>query len=491
MDRGQPLILLALACWGGPGVAPSQVDLAEQLGTGRIPRAELAPVPGPASPYPGYTVQPVSLQVYADWRASAALWLPEGEGPFPAVLVAHGHFGEGKSSGEAQAPAHALAANGYVVLAVDTPGVEEGARHDRQLHFDIGQHHRHLLASMGTSSMAVQLEHLQAGLDYLESLPQVDTSKIGATGASGGAVQSLYLMHVDERVQAAALASFVPMPSEARAGGCACDAVPGWPGPDPSLLAATPRPTLWMSEVQQERPAGLPRGADFQVIEGPHGYEPAMIQAALDFFEDELGGGSELPASIPYSPPEQLRSQDIGRAGFADLVAGLRSATPPRQDLAYDYTLDCSGKGERVLLLGGGEQDREALAGFEVCALDVPLTPVDLAESLIREQPALDGVAGALLKAHAKERPVAVYAVRGWGLAAERAGLAYLLRDPLVGVPDWREGDPAWIHGPGVWSSADLYPSASAVSSEPGPLLESIRPVARPPRPAEDLQPPP
>ncbi len=483
MDRGQPLILLALACAGAPEVAPSPVDLARQLGMGRIPRAALDPIPGATSPYPGYTVQPVSLQVYEGWRASTALWMPEGSGPFPAVVVAHGHFGEGKSSGEAQAPAHALAANGYVVLAVDTPGVEEGARHDRQLHFDIGQHHRHLLASVGTSAMAVQLEHLQAGLDYLESLAQVDASKIGVTGASGGAVQSLYLMHVDPRPRAAALASFVPMPREARAGGCACDAVPGWPGPDPALLAATPRPTLWMSEVQQERPSGLPRSARFQVIEGPHGYEPPMIQATLDFFEDHLGGGDELPSSIPYSPPEQLRSGDIGPAGFRDLVAGLESPRPPRRDVALDYTLECSGKGDKVLLLGGEEQDRQALDGLQVCELEVPLTPVDLAEALIREQPALDGVAGALLKAQAKERPLAIYAVRGWGLAAERAGLDYQLRDPLSGPPDWREGDPAWIHAPGVWSS-ELYPSASAISSEPGPLLESLLDATRP-RPEE------
>ena len=446
---------------------------------------------GAASPYEGYNVWPLSLAVYADYRVSGALWLPDGPGPYPAVLVTHGHFGEGKSSGEVQGPAHALAANGYVVLAIDTPGVEEAARWDRQIHFDLGAPQRHLLAAAGTSAMAVQLEHLQAGLDYLESLPQVDAQRIGVTGASGGAVQSLYLSLVDPRPKAAVLASFVPMPREARAGGCACDGVHGWPGPDAALLAATSIPTLWLSEVQQDRPQGLPRKAEFQVVEGPHGYEPPMIGQALDFFSDELGGGDELPAQIPHTPGEALRSVSVGKARFADLVGGLEVEAGPRQEHAYEYTLDCFGEGEPVLLLLGGEAaDREALeAGFRVCAVDVPLTPVDLSESLITERWALDGMANALAKAHQRERAVGIYAVRGWGLVAERAELPYVLRDPILGLDDLRKTDPPWVSAPSTWWS-ELYPSAQAISSEPGPLRERLL-LATQPRPEGDPPSPP
>ena len=41
------------------------------------------------------------------------------------------------------------------------------------------------------------------GVDLLESLPQVDASRIGAVGHSLGAIESLYLAAFDERVQVA------------------------------------------------------------------------------------------------------------------------------------------------------------------------------------------------------------------------------------------------------------------------------------------------
>jgi hypothetical protein len=98
-------LLILLAC-GGPTVSPADPQrLRDALGLGVIPRAPLAPIEGAATVVDGVRVIPVSLQLYAGLRVSAALWLPPGEGPFDAALVAHGHFGEGKTAGESQAPA--------------------------------------------------------------------------------------------------------------------------------------------------------------------------------------------------------------------------------------------------------------------------------------------------------------------------------------------------------------------------------------------------
>ena len=448
--------------------------MGEAAGLGVIARAATEPVPGTPIPYEGYRVVPLTVQVYPGFRVSGALWEPEGEGPRPAVIVAHGHFGQGKSSGEVQGPAHALAANGYLVLALDTPGVEEGYREDRWIHLSEGAHNRHLLASAGTSAMALQLEGLQAGLDLLE---ERGATKIGATGASGGAVQSFYLSFVDARVDAVALASYVPMPHEARAGGCTCDALPGWPGPDAGLVAASPRPTLWMSELEQPAPEGLPRSGRFEAIPGPHGYSDEMVAEMLDFFGDELGGGTRLVTGV-HTGQGPLTSEDVGAAGIPDLVRDLEVGWLRNKPVdAADYTLSCSGRGPTLVLLGEVDVDAVRAAGFEACRVDVPLTEVDHAEALITRTPALDAVAGGVRKAYDKQGAVGVIAHRGWGLAAERASLPYAWLDPLEELDQVVATDPLWVHTPGMW-----WNPRGVRALAKGTELEALLPVFAPDR---------
>ena len=157
----------------------------EALGMGPMTRTNLDPILGESLDYEHYTVQPLSLQVFPDFRISGALFEPKSKTPHAAFLMAHGHFGEGKSAGESQTPAHALATRGYIVLALDTPGVEEGDKPERQIHFDEGRANRQRLEQAGSSAMALQLHGLQAGIDYLEDKKESPWIAVG--GASGGA----------------------------------------------------------------------------------------------------------------------------------------------------------------------------------------------------------------------------------------------------------------------------------------------------------------
>jgi dienelactone hydrolase len=306
-------LLILLAC-GDSDVTPADpARLRAALGLGVIPRAPLAPIEGAATVVDGVRVIPVSLQLYEGLRVSAALWLPPGDGPFHAALVAHGHFGEGKTAGESQAPAFALARAGYAALAVDTLGVEEGDLPGRRLHFEGGAHNRALLAAGGTSAMATQIEGLQAGVQYLQG--RGDIHQIVVIGASGGAVQAHYLSVLDQNIVGAVLAAYVPTPREARAGGCACDGVPGWPGPDPSLTAALTQPSLWLTELDQAAPEGLPRRAEHQAHVGPHSYTTPMIAATLAFLGEQLGGADAADLTqLPQLSGEALRSTDVGPA---------------------------------------------------------------------------------------------------------------------------------------------------------------------------------
>src|SRR5690606_40019017 len=64
----------------------------------------------------GYTIQNIYFQTLPGVYATANLFVPEGEGPFPAVVGMHGHWPEGKLAERVQAVGHTLAKNGYVCI---------------------------------------------------------------------------------------------------------------------------------------------------------------------------------------------------------------------------------------------------------------------------------------------------------------------------------------------------------------------------------------
>lgn len=453
------MIALLLACTSEPAIDAAPVGkVAEHAGMDGWVRASVDPVEGEVVGYIGYSVRPVSLQVFEGYRVSAALWLPAGE-VHGGVLMAHGHFGQGKSSGEAQGPAHLFARNGYAVLAVDTPGVEEGARPDRAIHFDEGAANRALLWSHDSSAMAVQLHGLQAGLDYLQGYSE----ELVVAGSSGGAVQALYLLFVDPRPKAAVLASMVPVPREARASGCACDVLPGWEGPDPSLVAAIPKPVLWMTEVAGSgAPTGLPRTGSYEVHPGGHGFEADMQRSALAFLHEHLGGNQHF-VEVAHTPEAALASKGVGTVGLAELAAGLPGTRQVTAGTAPGLTLACTGEGPRVLTLGADEGDKAALVGFEQCAVDLQADPLGPTVGLVLNTSYAMGMAEAVATAGGP-----IYAVGPWAVVAALSGQVYVARDPM-GAPD--HSAPAWAVHPGL---DPTYPTALAVGSDPAVLALAL-----------------
>ena len=429
----------------------------------------------------GFTVRPVRFNLRPGFAISGALWVPE-KASKTGVLVAHGHYGQGKSSPEAQEISHRLAAQGHLVLAVDTPGVEEWDVQGRQIHFDEGAHNRAFLAAGGSSAMALQLAVLRRGVDVLE---QMGATRIAAAGASGGAVQALYLQLTDDRVVASALASPPRVPREARAGGCACDQIPGWPGPDPHLLAAVQGPVLWMSEVKQERPAGLPPAAEFVVMEGPHSFTAAMQRRALAFIERALdgAGGSFLKTTpqldLSTGPLPAQWSQII------DLPLPAPVARIPQPSDAVAHTQECTGSGPTVVAGGTDAADVAAMVaqGLRVCrvslmtASGVDWDPVDLAESIALGKPLIDRVAGALHTAAVREKAVGVWGSRGYGLAAAGVGLPFVVRDPLTTIHQVDpKTDAPWVHFPGAWwgGVGEILGKAVAVDHDRSVLAKAL-----------------
>jgi hypothetical protein len=148
----------------------------------------------------GYRVKNIAFQSLPGAYATANLFIPDGEGPFPAVIVMLGHWEEGKLAG--QSIGHALAQNGYVGLIMDPWGAGERTTNFGEFEYHGGNLGASLM-NIGRTLLGIQVSDNMRGVDFLATLPYVDPVNIGATGASGGGNQTMWLAAIDNRIKAA------------------------------------------------------------------------------------------------------------------------------------------------------------------------------------------------------------------------------------------------------------------------------------------------
>src|SRR5690606_1160272 len=149
----------------------------------------------------GYTVRNIRFQTRQGVYATASLYVPDGKGKFPAVITTHGHWDGGRRSEVFQSIGHSLAKNGYVCLILDSWGAGERTS-EHELHEYHGSSLGASLMNVGETLLGMQLTDNIRGVDLLSSLPYVDKNNIGATGASGGGNQAMWLAALDERIKA-------------------------------------------------------------------------------------------------------------------------------------------------------------------------------------------------------------------------------------------------------------------------------------------------
>jgi dienelactone hydrolase len=144
----------------------------------------------------------------------AFLLLPEGDGPFPAVIIHHQHASQrhlgksevvGLAGDPLQAFGHALAQRGFIVLAPDSICFEDRRKHasgtgphekDDLSHFtEMG--HR---LTQGDTLMRKVLSDASCGLSLLVHHPRVDAARIGALGHSMGGNTVLFQAALDRRI---------------------------------------------------------------------------------------------------------------------------------------------------------------------------------------------------------------------------------------------------------------------------------------------------
>ncbi len=159
----------------------------------------------------GYSIEKVIYESRPDHHVTANLYLPEGKGPFPGVLMPLGHSANGKAADYMQRGAILLAKNGIAALVYDPIGQGERSQLlDKVGNPAIkGSTNEHTMCGVGAllvgrSTASYRIWDGIRSLDYLASRPEIDGKKLGCTGCSGGGTLTSYLMALDDRIVAAA-----------------------------------------------------------------------------------------------------------------------------------------------------------------------------------------------------------------------------------------------------------------------------------------------
>jgi len=345
----------------------------------------------------GYSVEKVLLETLPGYYLGGNLYRPEGDGPFPAILKPHGHWAYGRLENQPLNSTQTLAANlarlGLVVLAYDMVGYNDTAQTP----------HRFTSREMqlwNFNPLGLQLWNSIRVVDFLESLPEVDRSRIGATGASGGATQVFLLTAVDERI---AVSAPVNMVSAIMQGGCVCENAPGlrigtynveiagMTAPRPQLLVAATGD--WTKNVPKEEfPAlrefyalyGTPELVEAVQFDAPHNYHRESRTAVYRFLAKRLLGRDDAGAieeeETPIEQPPGLlalygSSLPENSAGFEQVFAqwkrGARRQALATRNLAelrlnlnlalktvWPDAVTHETSGERIVLSRAGVGDR-------------------------------------------------------------------------------------------------------------------------------------
>jgi cephalosporin-C deacetylase-like acetyl esterase len=151
---------------------------------------------------PSYRVEKLVYQSLPGLYVTGDFYLPKKSAPpLPTILYVCGHSPHPLGAKWSyQDRAAWFAEHGYACLIVDTlefgevPGIHHGI-HDLNLWNWL---------SLGYTPAGVEVWNAIRGLDYLESRPEVDRSRIGMTGISGGGAVTWFTAAVDERIAAAA-----------------------------------------------------------------------------------------------------------------------------------------------------------------------------------------------------------------------------------------------------------------------------------------------
>ena len=143
----------------------------------------------------GYRMRKLRFQIVPGFDSTAILYEPLNvKGKVPAILNVNGHDPLGKAAEYKQKRCINFAKRGIYALSLDWIGFGELNVPEDAHEFGAS------LDLVGSNVLGLFYLAMRTGLDYLASLPQVDASRLGVTGLSGGGWQTITLSSLDPRV---------------------------------------------------------------------------------------------------------------------------------------------------------------------------------------------------------------------------------------------------------------------------------------------------
>jgi cephalosporin-C deacetylase-like acetyl esterase len=162
----------------------------------------------------GYVIEKVIFESLPHFYVTANLYRPNLPGRYPGVLLQAGHVQEGKPAEEKIAAN--LALKGFVALAFDPIGQGEREQtYDRLTSrpaagWSVNEHSHTGAQSIliGEALARYFIWDAMKAIDYLQTRPEVDGTRIGAMGCSGGGALTAFIGGMDPRIKAAVPACF-------------------------------------------------------------------------------------------------------------------------------------------------------------------------------------------------------------------------------------------------------------------------------------------
>jgi len=310
--------------------------------------------------YDDFKIEKIIYLSRENFPVTANLFLPKTPGKHPGVIFLCGHSGNGKLSEAYRSGAANLAAKGYVVLLIDPISQGErwqftGVPHASKIHGLCTREHNMLgkqLRLCGDFFGAWRAYDALRGLDYLLSRPEVDPSRIGITGNSGGGTMTTFVQALDSRFTMAAPSCYVTswkrnfenelpadveqIPPGILASGCEMGDF---------ILAYAPRPVLLLGQKNDFfDPRGLMEtyeqvkkvyallGAEDNVrcFIGPtnHGYSVENREAMYGFFNQHAG--------IDCEAKELFDGKKIADKDMLCTESGQLATSRPEFNLVHD-----------------------------------------------------------------------------------------------------------------------------------------------------------
>ncbi|MDR3714564.1 MAG: acetylxylan esterase [Puia sp.] len=155
----------------------------------------------------GYIVKNVAIETLPGFYLTGNLYMPaKRSSSMAGILCPHGHFAnpDPRFQEQMQKEYATLARMGAVAFIYDMVGYADSKQCTHKL----------------PKALKLQTYNSIRALDFLLSLPHIDTNRIAVTGTSGGGTQSFILTALDNRIKVSAP---VVMVSAHFFGGCTCE----------------------------------------------------------------------------------------------------------------------------------------------------------------------------------------------------------------------------------------------------------------------------